>query len=188
MTAIYRYGWHATSPQPGCRACRACLQLKHRNADLLVLAVRRAISLLPAGTRSSADGAICACLSTVVATNIVLANKVMKHYSTRSFDPSRSIGFLVKRCASLLAMIGETAFESERVTPAGFMALLSLRERSPMSPSELSTRTGYDLGGLTRVIDVLEGGPSSSVIVAEPTGGPCRSPSPHRAFGRPSGR
>lgn len=80
----------------------------------------------------------------------------MKHYSTRSFDPSRSIGFLVKRCASLLATIGETALDSQPVTPAGFMALMSLRERSPLSPSELSTRTGYDMGGLTRVVDALE--------------------------------
>lgn len=80
----------------------------------------------------------------------------MKHYSTHSFDPSRSVGFLVKRCASLLAMIGETALDSQPVTPAGFMALMSLRERSPLSPSELSTRTGYDMGGLTRVVDALE--------------------------------
>ncbi len=82
----------------------------------------------------------------------------MKHYSTRSFDPSRSIGFLVKRCASLLAVVRETALESEPVTPAGFVALMSLRERSPLSPSELSARTGYDMGGLTRVVDALERG------------------------------
>jgi DNA-binding MarR family transcriptional regulator len=82
----------------------------------------------------------------------------MKHYSTRSFDPARSIGFLVKRCASLLAVIRETALDSEPVTPAGFVALMSLRERSPLSPSELSTRTGYDMGGLTRVVDALERG------------------------------
>ena len=55
-------------------------------------------------------------------------------------------------------MIGETALESEPLTPAGFMALMSLRESSPLSPSELSTRTGYDMGGLTRVVDALERG------------------------------
>ncbi len=35
---------------------------------------------------------------------------------------------------------------------------MSLRERSPLSPSELSTRTGYDMGRLTRVVDALEQG------------------------------
>jgi DNA-binding MarR family transcriptional regulator len=80
----------------------------------------------------------------------------VKHYSTRSFDPSRSVGFLVKRCASLFAVIAETALDTQLVTPAGFVALMSLREKSPMSPSELSTRTGYDMGGLTRVVDALE--------------------------------
>jgi len=114
--------------------------------------------LLPARTGAAADGADCATLSTVAATSIVSRNELMKHYSTRSFDPSRSIDFLVKRCASLLAIIGETALGSQPVTPAGFMALMSLRERSPLSPSELSTRTGYDMGGLTRVVDALEQG------------------------------
>ena len=77
----------------------------------------------------------------------------MQHYSTRLFDPSRSIAFLVKRCASLLATIGETALRSEPVTPAGFMALMSLRQHSPLSPSELRARTGYDMGGLTPVVE-----------------------------------
>src|SRR5271167_4681968 len=80
----------------------------------------------------------------------------MKHYSTRTFIPSRSVGFLVKRCASLGAMVAEIAFESQSVTPAGFMVLISLLERSPMSPSELSIETGHDMGGLTRVVDALE--------------------------------
>lgn len=80
----------------------------------------------------------------------------MKHYSTRTFVPSRSVGFLVKRCASLTAMVVETAFESQSVTPAEFMVLVRLRERSPMSPSELRIETGHDMGGLTRVVDTLE--------------------------------
>ena len=33
---------------------------------------------------------------------------------------------------------------------------MSLRQESPLSPSELSARTGYDMGGLTRVVDALE--------------------------------
>jgi len=80
----------------------------------------------------------------------------MKHYSTRAFDPSRGVGFLVKRCASLLAIVGDTAFETQSVTPAGSMVLIALRQSSPMSPSELSTMTGHDMGGLTRVVDALE--------------------------------
>jgi DNA-binding MarR family transcriptional regulator len=80
----------------------------------------------------------------------------MKHYSARTFIPSRSVGFLIKSCASLMAMVGEIVFESQSVTPPGFMVLMSLRERSPMSPSELSTETGHDMGGLTRVVDALE--------------------------------
>jgi len=53
-------------------------------------------------------------------------------------------------------MIAETALDTQPLTPAGFVALMSLRESSPMSPSELSTQTGYDMGGLTRVVDALE--------------------------------
>lgn len=80
----------------------------------------------------------------------------MHHYSTRDFDPSLSIGFLVRRCASLLSMVGEAAFESEPLPLAGFVVLACLRKKSPLSPSELSTKTGYDMGGLTRVVDALE--------------------------------
>lgn len=80
----------------------------------------------------------------------------MSHYSTRKFDPSQRVGFLIKRGASLLSMVGETVFESQPISPAGFMALMSLREKSRMSPSELSTKTGYDMGRLTWVVDALE--------------------------------
>jgi DNA-binding MarR family transcriptional regulator len=80
----------------------------------------------------------------------------MQHYSTRDFEPSLSVGFLVKRCASLLSTVGEAAFESQPLSVAGFMVLMRLRKKSAMSPSELSTKTGYDMGGLTRVVDALE--------------------------------
>lgn len=80
----------------------------------------------------------------------------MKHYSSRGFKPSRNIGFLIRRCATQLSLLSEAAYPSQPLAPARFMALLSLREKSPLSPSELSTRTGYDMGGLTRAVDGLE--------------------------------
>lgn len=95
-------------------------------------------------------------LSSIGETNVEMENTFMNHYSIRDFDPSLSVGFLVKRCASLLSTVGEAAFESQPLSVAGFMVLMSLRKESPMSPSELSTKTGYDMGGLTRVVDALE--------------------------------
>jgi DNA-binding MarR family transcriptional regulator len=80
----------------------------------------------------------------------------MSHYSTQDIDPSLRVGLLVKRCGSLLSMVGEAALESRPLSLVGFMVLRSLQKQSPMSPSELSTKTAYDMGGLTRVVDALE--------------------------------
>ena len=80
----------------------------------------------------------------------------MTHDSIRNFGPSLNVGFLLKRCASLLAIVGETPFESHQLTTAGFTVLMHLQIKSPLTPSELSTLIGHDLGGLTRIVDALE--------------------------------
>lgn len=80
----------------------------------------------------------------------------MTHDAILNINPTLNVSFLTKRCVSLLAMVGETAFESQQLSTAGFAVLMHLQNNSPLTPSELRTLTGLDMGGLTRIVDALE--------------------------------
>ena len=80
----------------------------------------------------------------------------MTHDAILNFNPKLNVSFLTKRCVSLLAMVAETSFESQQISTAGFEVLMHLQNKSPLTPSELRTLTGHDMGGLTRIVDALE--------------------------------
>lgn len=83
----------------------------------------------------------------------------MKHpyYTVASMTPLSSIGYLIKRCGSMMAAIAEEAFHGQPLTFTQWVVLMSLRGHdSHLSPTRLSQEAGYDMGALTRVVDALE--------------------------------
>jgi DNA-binding MarR family transcriptional regulator len=79
------------------------------------------------------------------------------YYTVDSLTPLGSIGYLIKRCGSMMAALAEEAFQGQPLTFTQWVVLMSLRGHdSHLSPTELSEESGYDMGALTRVVDVLE--------------------------------
>ena len=71
-------------------------------------------------------------------------------------DPTKSVGFLVKRCGAAMSLVAEREFASRGFSFAQWVVLMQLRYKTQMSPTELSETLGQDMGGLTRVIDTLK--------------------------------
>jgi DNA-binding MarR family transcriptional regulator len=79
------------------------------------------------------------------------------YYTVETFEPGKSIGFLVKRCGVLMTQIAERHFESTSISFTQWTALMRLCMQSGhMSATQLSKELGYDMGALTRVVDELE--------------------------------
>jgi DNA-binding MarR family transcriptional regulator len=79
------------------------------------------------------------------------------YYSAESLHAGNSIGYLIKRCGSIMAQIAEVAFEQEPLGFTQWVVLMSLdRLGSPVSATALSEELGHDMGALTRVVDGLE--------------------------------
>jgi DNA-binding MarR family transcriptional regulator len=79
------------------------------------------------------------------------------YYAAHSITPLTSIGYLIKRCGSMMAAIAEEAFQGQKITFTQWVVMMSLRAHdSHLSPTHLSQEAGYDMGALTRVVDALE--------------------------------
>lgn len=78
------------------------------------------------------------------------------YYTLESLEAHTSFGFLIKRCGVLMTQIAERRFESQPVSFTQWMILIWLTQRPQVSPTELSTHLGHDMGALTRVVDELE--------------------------------
>jgi DNA-binding MarR family transcriptional regulator len=77
------------------------------------------------------------------------------YYSLDSLEASNSIGYLVKRCGILLTQIVEERFESQPISFTQWTILIQLAQHPHLSPTEISTHLGYDMGALTRIVDDL---------------------------------
>lgn len=93
------------------------------------------------------------------------------YYTIDTLEPGKSIGFLVKRCGVLMTRVAERRFGTEPVSFVQWLVLASLGRYEHVSATKLSEETGYDMGALTRIVDVLERGgllrrERSSAIVA----------------------
>ena len=78
------------------------------------------------------------------------------YYSVESFEPMRSLGFLIKRCGALMAQIAENEFHSQPVSFTQWIVLMKLRFHAHLSATQLSEEIGHDMGALTRLVDSLE--------------------------------
>jgi DNA-binding MarR family transcriptional regulator len=78
------------------------------------------------------------------------------YYTVETFEPMRSLGFLIKRCGTLMSLIAESKFASQPITFTQWLVLMKLRFHQQMSASHLSAEIGHDMGALTRLVDSLE--------------------------------
>ncbi len=78
------------------------------------------------------------------------------YYTAENLEPMRSLGFLIKRCGSLMSLLAESRFESQSISFTQFIVLMRLRFQTHMSATQLSCEIGHDMGAMTRVVDSLE--------------------------------
>lgn len=78
------------------------------------------------------------------------------YYTIENLEPMRSIGFLIKRCGTLMSLVAESRFESESISFTQWIVLMKLRLHTHLSATQLSAEIGHDMGALTRVVDSLE--------------------------------
>ncbi|MBX6420205.1 MAG: winged helix-turn-helix transcriptional regulator [Nevskia sp.] len=78
------------------------------------------------------------------------------YYDTRTLEPSKSIGFLIKRCGVLMSQLAEREFEAHGMSFTQWLVLIRLRWCESLTATQLSEDMGHDLGALTRVVDSLE--------------------------------
>ena len=77
--------------------------------------------------------------------------------SPAAMDPRGSLGYLIRRCGSLMTIIADEAFQETPLTFTQGLVLMSLcAHDSRMSPTRLCEEAAYDSGAMTRVIDDLE--------------------------------
>ena len=79
-----------------------------------------------------------------------------RHYTVDTFEPTSSIGFLIKRCGSLLTQIAEIRFKSQPISFTQWIVLMKLRFPQHLSATHLSEQIGHDMGAMTRLVDSLE--------------------------------
>lgn len=79
----------------------------------------------------------------------------MQYYRTKSFTPDRSLGYLVRRCGTLMGDLAERAFAERGVPFTQWLTLMKLSHEAPMTAGDLARALGHDQGALTRVLDTL---------------------------------
>ena len=77
-------------------------------------------------------------------------------YDTASFDPERSIGYLVKRLGKLSTAHIEASFAGRELTFTHWIAMAMLRHGMADTGATLARGIGHDSGATTRLIDSLE--------------------------------
>jgi DNA-binding MarR family transcriptional regulator len=79
-----------------------------------------------------------------------------RHYTIDSLQAENSVGYLIKRCGILMTQIAEQRFESQPISFTQWVLLIQLTQHPKLSPTQLSTHLGHDMGALTRLVDDLE--------------------------------
>lgn len=77
-------------------------------------------------------------------------------YTVDTLEPSKSIGFLVKRCGGLMSQLAERRFATEQVSFTQWMVIANLGRFDRLTATRLSEETCHDMGALTRIVDDLE--------------------------------
>jgi DNA-binding MarR family transcriptional regulator len=80
----------------------------------------------------------------------------MGHYDARSYTVEDSIGYLMRRGASLMRHELEVAFEGHGLTFVQWVTLMRLRDEPSLTAGDLCRDLHHDSGAFTRVLDHLE--------------------------------
>lgn len=80
----------------------------------------------------------------------------MKHYDPRSYTVDNSVGYLIRRSASLLRDGLEQAFEGHGLTFVQWVTLMRLRDDPALTAGDICRDLRHDTGAFTRVLDHLE--------------------------------
>jgi len=79
------------------------------------------------------------------------------YYKAENFEPGKSLGYLIKRCGTLMTGLAADVFVSQPLSFTQWTVLMRLHKNSThLSATELGEGLGHDLGALTRVVDSLE--------------------------------
>ena len=77
------------------------------------------------------------------------------HKADTLCDPDKSVAFLIRRCGAVMALVAEREFAARSLSFMQWFILVRLNRNESMSPTQLSEDIGHDMGGLTRIVDVL---------------------------------
>lgn len=80
----------------------------------------------------------------------------MSFYADSTFEPDRSIGYLVRRIHQSGAAAIEPLFAAEGLTGTQWQALVSIWFGRGATAAELARDLGHDKGAMTRLVDQLE--------------------------------
>jgi DNA-binding MarR family transcriptional regulator len=80
----------------------------------------------------------------------------MTHYDAQSYNPRSSIGYLMRRGASLMRGQLELALAGHGFTFAQWVTLMLVRDDATLTPGDLCRDLHHDSGAFTRILDQLE--------------------------------
>lgn len=80
----------------------------------------------------------------------------MNYYSPETFEPCRSIGYLVKRVHRLSHALIEKRFADRDVNFSQWVSLMMVKTRLAETSSVLARQLGHNSGATTRLVDGLE--------------------------------
>jgi DNA-binding MarR family transcriptional regulator len=80
----------------------------------------------------------------------------MKHYEVGSYRVDRSVGYLIRRSASLMREQLEAEFASQSLTFVQWVTLMLVRDGQALTPGALCRNLHHDSGAFTRILDHLE--------------------------------
>lgn len=78
-------------------------------------------------------------------------------YQPDSYQPEQSVGYLMRRILNIVAQEVERELEPSGLTNAQWVPLLKLYMGSASTVAELARECNLDAGGMTRLLDRLEG-------------------------------
>jgi DNA-binding MarR family transcriptional regulator len=80
----------------------------------------------------------------------------MNHYDPKTYLARSSIGYLLRRSASLMRDQLDVGFQGQGFSLVQWVTLIILRDHPTLTPGELGRELHHDSGALTRVLDQLE--------------------------------
>jgi len=80
----------------------------------------------------------------------------MQHYDVAGYSVDHSVGYLIRRSASLLRAQLEAEFAGQSLSFVQWVTLMLVRDGQATTPGELCRNLHHDSGAFTRILDHLE--------------------------------